>query len=203
MESEERDAIVNNTVYVVSGFMRTGTSMMMKALEVGGMNACYKQSRDIMKNHFADGQYDPNIGGLYELERRDYLEWGFPGKYKGKLIKCLWGGLIKMDVMPKIKIVFMRRNPEEIRQSYLAFFGKNLENADKIDRNLDYAIRMMKNRKDVDIDVFWYRDVVERPREHFQILKNHGWPIDVDKCVEIVNPKYCRYKIENLVIGIK
>ncbi len=41
--------------------MRTGTSMMMKALEVGGMKAEYKQSCDEMKAHFVDEYYDQNI----------------------------------------------------------------------------------------------------------------------------------------------
>jgi len=68
---------MDNTLYVVSGFMRTGTSMMMRALENAGMNASYKQSRDEMKSRFADEFYDPNIGGLYELEREDYQKKTF------------------------------------------------------------------------------------------------------------------------------
>ena len=82
-------------IYVVSGFMRTGTSMMMKALEAGGMDASYKQSRDVMKDHYADEYYNPNIGGLYELEKQDYQKWDFPRDYEGKLIKAL-GELYKI-----------------------------------------------------------------------------------------------------------
>ena len=48
-------------LYVVSGFMRTGTSMMMKALEAGGLKVKYKQSREEMRKSFADKYYDPNI----------------------------------------------------------------------------------------------------------------------------------------------
>ena len=88
MEQEDK------TLYVVSGFMRTGTSMMMKALEAGGLDACYKQSREEMKNRYADEHYDPNIGGLYELERKDYQKPNFPRDYEGKLIKCLNKGII-------------------------------------------------------------------------------------------------------------
>ena len=115
----------NKTLYVVSGFMRTGTSMMMKALEAGGMDACYRQSRDEMKNRFADEHYDPNIGGLYELERGDYQKPDFPKGYEGKLIKALNQGIPKMAVMPEIRAVFMRRDAEEIRQSYMPFLGRN------------------------------------------------------------------------------
>ena len=46
--------------------------MMMRALEAGGLNSVYNQSRDVMKDRFADESYDPNIGGLYELSRTEY-----------------------------------------------------------------------------------------------------------------------------------
>jgi len=49
---------MSDTLYVVSGFMRTGTSMMMRALEAGGMDASYRQSRETMRQH----QYhDPGV----------------------------------------------------------------------------------------------------------------------------------------------
>jgi len=194
----------DKTVYVVSGFMRTGTSMMMKALEEGGMEVCYKQSRDVMKNRFADELYDPNIGGLYELERKDYQEFGFPNKYKGKLIKALNHGVPHMAAMPEgIRVVFMRRNPEEIRQSYDAFFGQQLRNVDHLERNMEDVIERIKNRKDVkSLDIFWYRDVVEEPLKHFQRLKEHSWLIDPEKAAATVDPQYYRFKLENLTVGI-
>ncbi len=194
----------DKTLYVVSGFMRTGTSMMMKALEEGGISASYRQSRDVMKNRFADDQYDPNIGGLFELQRQDYRKPNFPKGYEGKLIKALNMGVPRMDVMPDgIRVVFMKRDPEEIRQSYDAFFGKSLRDVDAIKKSMDSNIKRIQNRKDVkSLDVFWYRDVVKEPKKYFQILKDHGWPIDVVKCVAVVDPKYCRFKKEELTVGI-
>jgi hypothetical protein len=196
--------MMDETLYVVSGFMRTGSSMMMKALETGGMDTEYKQSRDEMKDHFADEHYDPNIGGLYELERQDYRAFGFPRKYKGKLIKALNTGIPRMTVMSSgIRVVFMRRDPEEIRQSYDAFFNKQLQNINHIERTMDLIIEQIKNRKDViSMDVFWYREVVNNPSYYFQLLRNHGWPIDIDKAASVIDPKYCRFKKENLTIGV-
>lgn len=192
------------TLYVVSGFMRTGTSMMMRALEAGGLEACYRQSRDVMKDRFADEFYDPNIGGLYELERGDYQEFGFPRKYAGKLIKALNVGVPRMAVMPGgIRVVFMRRDTEEIRQSYDAFFDKQLRNVEHLERNMADIIERIQNRKDVlFLDVFWYREVVEKPLEHFKKLVEHGWPIDPSVAAATVDPALCRYKLENLTVGI-
>ncbi|MHC4070318.1 MAG: hypothetical protein ACYSR8_12230, partial [Planctomycetota bacterium] len=73
--------------------------MMMRALEAGGLKAEYKQSRETMRKHYADEYYDPNIGGLYELERRDYAKPDFPLPYDGKLIKGLMRCVPAMNVM--------------------------------------------------------------------------------------------------------
>jgi len=191
-------------VYVVSGFMRTGTSMMMRALEAGGLEACYKQSRDEMKAHYGDDQYDPNLGGLYELERTDYQEFGFPRGYEGKVIKALNQGVPRMAVMKHgIRVVFMRRDVEEIRQSYLAFFDRELQNIEHLERNMADIIQRIGNRKDVlSLDVFWYRQVVEQPLRHFELLESHGWPVDVAASVTVVDPQCCRFRLENLTVGI-
>jgi len=201
-ETDKKD----KTLYVVSGFMRTGTSMMMKALEAGGLETAYKQSREEMRLKFADEHYDPNIGGLYELERADYQEKGFPKKYAGKLIKALNMAIPGMDVMDdRIKVVYMRRDTEEIRQSYDAFFGhqlnkKVIENLQEIQSNI---IERIKNRKDVlSINVFWFRNVINNPLKHFNILKQNGWNIDVEKAVEVVDPEYYRFRLENLTVGV-
>ncbi len=183
--------------------MRTGTSMMMKALEAGGLEAIKRQSREDMRERYADEYYNPNEGGLYEIETADYQAKSFPKQFKGKVIKLLNAGTAKMSVCPK-RIVFMRRDPEEIRQSYQAFFGNELRQKNEaVESTLDENIELLKNRNDVEIEVFWYRDVVSNPKKHFEILKNSGWPIDVEKCVEIVKIDLCRFKKEELVIGIK
>jgi hypothetical protein len=200
---KERIILMNiqhkDTVYIVSGYMRTGTSMMMGCLEAGGMEASYKKSRDEMRQSFSDKHYDPNEGGLYELEASDYRSADFPDEYKGKLIKCLMGGIERIKVMPKIKIVFMRRDITEIAQSYEAFFGIK----SKVDRlnfqsKVDNIILRLRKRNDVDINVFWYRDVVEDPIKHFDILKNNSWPIDIKEAVKFVKPKLLRFKKEIL-----
>jgi len=194
----------DKTVYVVSGFMRTGTSMMMRALESGGMQAEYQQSREEMRKRFADDHYDPNFGGLYELERQDYRNFDFPEDYKGKLIKALSGGAVRMKPMKDgIRVVFMRRDEEEIRQSYLAFFNQNINLNDNFQLRMGRFIETLDNRRDVkSLDVFWYRNVIEEPKKHFEILKSNGWPIDIDKAVSVVNPDYCRYRKEDLIEGI-
>ena len=168
------------------------------------MDACYKQSRDEMKGRFADDHYDPNIGGLYELERNDYQGRDFPRGYEGKLIKGLNFCVPRMNVMPDgIRVIFMRRHPEEIRQSYAAFFNKQLLNIDRVGQNMESIIERIENRKDVlSLDVFWYRDVVSEPLRHFELLQRSGWPVSAVRASETVDPQYCRFKLEDLTVGI-
>jgi hypothetical protein len=196
--------MTDKTLYAVGGFMRTGTSMMMKCLEAGGLRAAKRTSRDTMKDRFGDDEYNPNIGGLYELERRDYLKFDFPRGYEGMVLKALNHGIPKMEVMPNgIRCVFMRRPAEEIRQSYAAFFNRQIRNIANLDRNMESIIGRINNRKDVlSLHVFWYGEVVGDPEYHFALLQSSGWPIDVRKAASIVDPKYYRHRTAKLTIGV-
>jgi hypothetical protein len=180
--------------------------MMMRALEAGGLEAVYAPSREDMRKKYADSHYDPNEGGLYELEREQYQALDFPRAYDGKLIKCLNMGVVTMAVMPRgIQVVFMRRDAEEIRQSYDAFFGKQLGMMDveSFQKRMDMIIERIGNRNDVaTCNSFWYRAVVDCPLEHFIGLAESGWPIDPYKAASVVNPELCRFRREELTEGV-
>lgn len=191
------------TVHIISGMMRCGTSLLMDAMKAGGMDVAYKESRDKMKDAYSDESFNPNPAGLYELEWMDYNQIGFPVQYKGKTIKCLQDGLARLCVMPKIRICFMRRDFEEIRQSYEGFFGQKLmKDAEKFKQQTDLIIEQMQNRKDTEITVLFYPDVIENPQREFQKLKDNGWNIDVHKAAAVVNPELYRFRLEKLEIGI-
>jgi len=188
--------------YVVSGYMRTGTSMMMQALEAAGLEAAFNPIRNRLNTDFGDDKYKPNPGGFYELQRNEYKQYGFPRMYEGKLIKCLWGGLAKF-VVGNYKVVFMMRDPEEIRQSFEAFFGgqapPTLANYEEIMKD---SIDLLNNRKDTRLIILQYRDVIENPKKEFQKLKDDGWKIDIDKAILTVKPDLYRFRKERLTIGI-
>lgn len=190
--------------YVVSGWMRSGTSMMMRALEAGGMEACYRVSRDVMKNRYADEHYDPNLGGLYELERKDYAAPDFPAGYEGKLIKALRMGVANMNVMPGgIKCLFMLRDPEEQRQSYMAFFGGQAPTVEVISQQVERARLGAYNRRDTEVLELAYRDVIEVPYQSFERVKAFfGVDLDVAKAAAIVDPELYRYRLEALEVGV-
>jgi len=191
----------NKTTYVVSGYMRTGTSMMMKALETGGLEAVRSDKRDKMNDRFGDKDYKPNPNGFYEIERmRKVRQDDFMEKQKGKLIKVMFNDVLNLPIR-NYKIVFMLRNKEEVRQSFEAFFQRKFPTV-KYNELMKYIIEHLENRKDIQLVVLSYRDVIDNPNKEFQKLKDDDWKIDVEECVSVVKPELCRFRLENLTIGI-
>jgi len=173
-------------LYVVSGYMRTGTTMMMEALDKSGLEAEHEKTNN-------------TLGDIYELPSKEYQKLNFPREYDGKLIKALREGIIKMDVMDGIKAIFMRRDKEEIVRSYMGTFGFKLDLGDEFQDKMEKYIRQIKNRKDIEtFDVFWYRNVIDSPRSAFEQLEESGWPINVEKAVEVIDPEQAEHNKEKL-----
>ncbi len=190
------------TTYIVSGFMRSGTSMMMRALAEGGLTPVINKNRDIMNLQWGDADYTPNESGFYELSHAQYNELGFPARYEGRLIKVLFGGIPKLCA-GDYKIVFMLRDPEEIRQSYEAFFGRQAPSVlEEYHKLIDYCLGILEVRKDCQYEVIEYKDVVANPLHFFYKLSASGWKIDPIKASTVVDPSLFRFRRERLVEGI-
>lgn len=184
-------------IYIVSGFMRSGTSMMMRALEAGGLEAVYNPSRDQMNDKFGDDDYKINDEGFYELSREEYLHPQFPDNHNGKLVKCLWGGMTMLRASRnKKRIVFMRRPIEEIADSYEAAFGHRHPAAiPELEDKLDRIQGILGKRRDVELHVLQYHDVIKDPLKAFESL---GWPVDAHKAAAVVNPELYRHRHEGI-----
>jgi len=176
---------------------------MMSALIAGGMAAAWSESRDQMANSHADGHYHPNKSGLYEVPLAEYGEVDFPLRYQDKLIKVMAWGLDGLAVNPKgYRVLLMQRDPEEIRQSYEAFFDRPLKMPwfAQYSERMERAVKVLRNRSDVSsVDVIQYRDLVANPLAELAML---DWPIDVRAAAGIVDPEQCRFKRESLTVGI-
>jgi len=156
-----------------------------------------------MNTSYGDEYYQPNPGGFYELAYPDYKKERFPLWCKGKVIKVLRGGLPDLTEH-KYKAVFMLRHPEEIRQSYEAFFetGPDQYILRGYLKHMAQSIEYLNSRDDIEFEVFHYRSVVEDPEYHFNYLADKGWPIDPQKASAIVNPDLYRFRLERLTVGL-
>lgn len=98
-------------ITIVSGLPRSGTSMMMRMLEAGGM--------DILTDHFRVAN-DDNPLGYYEFEKVRKLKNGeteWLQDANGKAVKVISALLEYLPEIFDYRIIFMRRNINEILAS--------------------------------------------------------------------------------------
>lgn len=99
------------TIYIVSGLPRSGTSMMMKMLEAGGLSPLTDNIRT------AD---DDNLQGYYEFERVKAMKDGdtnWVGDAQGKVVKVISALLEHLPSAYSYRIIFMEREMMEILAS--------------------------------------------------------------------------------------
>jgi hypothetical protein len=107
-----------NTVVIVSGLPRSGTSMMMKMLEAGGQAILTDNLREADAN---------NPKGYYEFERVKNMKDGdlaWMSEAVGKVVKIVTGLIMYLPAEYNYKIVFMRRDLNEILSSQKKMLGR-------------------------------------------------------------------------------
>lgn len=100
-----------NTIVVVSGLPRTGTSLMMKMLAAGGIPA--------LTDHIRAADLD-NPNGYFEYERVKKLPEGdfeWLSLAHGKVVKVISALLQYLPGEHRYRVVFMRRRLTEVLQS--------------------------------------------------------------------------------------
>jgi hypothetical protein len=105
--SPENDSYIT----VVSGLPRSGTSMMQKMLEAGGIIPLVDQVRSADEN---------NPNGYYELERVKALKDGdvaWLAEAQGKSIKVISALLQYLPPTYRYRVLFLQRNLDEILAS--------------------------------------------------------------------------------------
>ena len=99
-------------IVVVSGLPRSGTSMMMKMLEAGGV--------PILQDGEREADVD-NPKGYYELERIKHLEQETDKSYlreaRGKAVKAISFLIKDLPDENDYRVIFMRRDLDEVLDS--------------------------------------------------------------------------------------
>jgi len=117
-------------ITIVSGLPRSGTSMMMKVLEAGGM--------EIFTDHRRTADED-NPKGYYELEQVKALKEGdisWVEDAPGKAVKVISSLLEYLPSTYKYKIIFMRREIAEILASQKQMLVRRGESSDGDDQKM-------------------------------------------------------------------
>ena len=112
-------------ITVVSGLPRAGTSMMMQMLADGGLSASTDAAR---------GADEDNLRGYYELEvvKRTKLDSSWVQDAVGKAVKVIYLLLKDLPADYEYRLVFMRRNVDEVVRSQQAMLARREEKGAKI-----------------------------------------------------------------------
>jgi hypothetical protein len=163
---------MSDIVTVVSGLPRSGTSMMMRMIEAGGMEVVTDRVRA------AD---EDNPRGYFEFERvkkiREDASW-LPGA-RGRAFKMVSLLLEHLPPGERYKVVFMTRDLDEMLASQdkmLARCGKPAPPHEQIKaiytKHLAHIRAWLASRADIEVLYVNYRDAIERPRESAEAVRN-------------------------------
>lgn len=187
-------------INIVSGLPRSGTSMMMQMLEVGGLPPLTDNLRK------AD---DDNPRGYYEMERVKKIkeDKAWLDEAEGKAVKMISMLLYDLPQDRSYKIIFMQRAMSEI----LASQTRMLENLGKAQNIEDSAMRQhfeshltqihewLNRQKNMDVLYSHYSDVVEAPGEYaVKICEFLGLDLDIDKMAGQVDKSLYRQRKDNI-----
>lgn len=186
-------------IYIVSGIHRSGTSMMMKALQAGGVELFYSGIREQRMQTVNSTDYVVN-DDFYEVGQEEYMRLGFSNELPDDVaVKIQAVGLPILAAAKGYKIIYMRRDPAAIKQSYIKAFSERDFNGLYSDwpshywNLLDGVKGIMEARRDVELLELWYDDVVADPVGAMERVAAMGVPIDVDAAASIVNGEKRRY----------
>lgn len=170
-------------IVVVSGLPRSGTSMMMRMLESGGLEVV---SDDIRKGD------EDNPRGYFELERVKDLDKGgdktWLAEARGKTIKVISFFLKSLPGDFDYKIVFMRRHLDEVLASQEKMLDRRDEknetsnedmkaSYEKHLKDVAFFFRYRKNFDSIDIQ---YDKAIQDPAEHARMVNDFlGGGLDV------------------------
>lgn len=186
-------------VTIVSGLPRSGTSMMMKMLDAGGIAPLIDNIRT------AD---EDNPKGYYEFERVKALDKGDKAwvvDAQGKVVKVISALLRHLPPEYDYRIVFMRRELKESIESQKKMLIRRGEDPDKISdeevlvllqKHLDMIDQWCASQSNVRVLDIDYAAMVADPKSQAQrvnaFLSNR---LDVDAMIGVVDKSLYRNRV--------
>ena len=188
---------VKNSTVIISGLPRSGTSMMMRMLEAGGLAP--------FTDHIRKPDND-NPKGYYEFERVKKLEKdkSWLPEAKGKAVKIISILLKHLPSEYEYKVIFMHRNMEEILASQarmLARRGKDSSSVtdDELSKKFNMHLKNIKewlaNQPNFDVMYVTYHEVIQNRRDHcIKINEFLGNRLDVKQMIGAIDKTLYRNK---------
>jgi hypothetical protein len=190
------------TITIVSGLPRSGTSMMMKMLETGGIPPLTDELRT------ADSD---NPRGYYEFERVKRMDKGdteWLSDAEGKSVKVISALLKHLPGEYQYQVIFMKRSMAEILASQRKMLDRRGEDSDKMDddqmamlfhKHLTSVEQWLAAQSNMSVLEVNYREVLDDPLAQIERLNRFlGGQLDRDNMVAVVDPVLYRNREQQL-----
>ena len=192
-------------IVVVSGLPRSGTSMAMKMLAAGGMVTVTDGQRTADEDNPKGYFEDERVKDLAKMDDKSWLS-----DARGKAIKIISFLLRELPPNHNYRVVFMRRDIEEILASQKKMLDRLGEADDADDErmttlfegDLFRARYLMKHSPQFEFLEVRYRDALDDPEKVAAAIRDFvGVDLDLDEMVGVVDPELYRNRKERLAAG--
>jgi len=193
---ESKSSPKREVITIVSGLPRSGTSMIMKMLEAGGM--------PILTDNLREADID-NPKGYYEFERVKKLDKGdhaWLDEAQGKVVKIISALLKHLPPRYTYKVIFIHRRMEEILASHHKMLNNRGQSPDGISdeemarhfkthlSNVEAWLQEQPNFSVLYID---YNQLLADPYPHIQKVNRFlGNTLSEEKMAQVVDPNLYR-----------
>lgn len=187
-----------NTIYIVSGLPRSGTSMMMQILQAGGLQ--------VLTDHEREADED-NPKGYYEFERVKALKDGdttWTDKAQGKVVKVISALLEHLPPGYEYKIIFIQRNMEEILASQKQMLVRRGEPTDKVSdetmaelfrKHLSVVKAWLDTQPNMKLLYVRYDELLANPQPQLEAIARFlDQPLDLKAMLAVPDQKLYRQK---------
>jgi len=187
----------SETITVVSGLPRSGTSMMMKMLAAGGIEPLIDNLRE------AD---DDNPKGYFEFERVKQIEHDkvWLADARGRVVKLISALLKHLPSEYNYKIIFMRRAMSEILASQRQMLLRRGEPADAVpdekmaamfEKHIAQVESWLAAQPNIETIFVSYNEVMNDPRPHAERINDFlGGALNVDAMTVVADRSLYRQK---------
>lgn len=193
----EAQPLSRATITVVSGLPRSGTSMMMKMLEAGGM--------PILTDHIRSPDED-NPRGYFEFERVKQIDddQAWLEDAAGKAVKMISALLKHLPPTFHYRVVFMQREMAEILTSQRQMLIRRGEPTDRIGdekmaavfrRHLSLTESWLNEQPNMEVLYVRYDQAVQDPAaQAHRVNLFLGGSLDVQEMMRVVDPNLYRQR---------
>jgi len=190
---------MDQTITIVSGLPRSGTSLMMQMLDRGGM--------DVVTDNIRTADED-NPKGYYEFEKVKKIkeDSSWLKDTRGKVFKMVSMLLLDLPLDEKYKIIFMKRNMNEVlasQRKMLERLGRESgpdddEMGELLTVHLNKTYNWLEKHKNIEVVYVNYSDLIEDPMMQAETVNRFlDKKLNVEKMVQVIDKSLYRNRSDS------